>query len=150
MNKLKTIKGQSLFEVVVALGVVTMIIVAIIILATNSIRNTTYSRNKTLSSRYAQEAVEWLRNEREKGNSAFLLNIAVPIYCFDNLSWTNAGVCDADETIAGTILKREAYFSTSLLSGKNIVEAVVVVSWDDSQGYHEVRNTTNFTDTREK
>lgn len=142
-------KGQSLFEVVVALGVVTLITVGIIILATNSIRNSTFSKNKTLSSRYAQEAIEWMRAERDKDSSGFLGNVIVPRYCLDDLHWTNVGVC-VDEYIAGTNLTREVLFTTSLLSGKNITEVQVVVFWSDSQGYHEVRSTTSFADLREQ
>ena len=144
-------KGQSLFEVVIALGVVTLITVGIVILTINSIRNSTFSKNKTLASKYAQEAIEWVRGEREKNSSEFLDNVVYGggVYCLDDLSWTNVGVC-VDEYIAGTNLTREVLFTTSLLSGKNITEAQVVVSWDDSQGYHEARSTTSFADSREQ
>ena len=147
---MKVIKGQSLFEVVLALAVVTLITVAIVILSADSVRNSTFSKNKTLSSRYTQEAIEWLRNERDSDSSVFLTHVAVPTYCLDSLSWSNIGSCLSGEKVSGTTLTRQANFSSSVISGKNIVEAVVTVSWNDAQGYHEVRSTTNFSDTRQK
>lgn len=143
-------KGQSLFEVVMALAVVTLITVGIVILATNSIKNSTFSRNKTLSAKYAQEAIEWMRAERDKDISEFLNNVVIPVYCLDSLSWSNVDVCSSGEVISNTNLTREASFTTSLISGKNIIEAQVTVFWNDSQGYHEVRSTTSFADTREQ
>lgn len=142
--------GQSLFEVVLALAVVTLITVGIIILTTDSIKNSSFSKNKTLASRFAQEAIEWIRKERDKNFSTFLGHAAIPTYCFDTLTWSNIGPCSSSEKISGTILTREVDFTTYTVSGKNIVEALVVVSWSDSKGYHESRSSTNFNDLREK
>lgn len=135
---------------VVALGVVTLITVGIVILATDSIRNSTFSKNKTLASRYAQEVIEWLRQERDKSSSDFANYTVIPTYCFDNLSWSNIGPCGSDEFISNTNLTREVNFTSSLLSGKNLLEVLVVVSWSDSQGVHEARSTTNFADGRQQ
>lgn len=146
----RQVSGQSLFEVVLALAVVTLIMVGIVILAANSIRNSTFSKNKTLASKYAQEAIEWVRKERDDNNSLFITHVSVPNYCFSTLDWSNVGYCSSGEVIAGTLFQRQGDFSVSSVSGKNIVEALIVVSWSDSQGQHEVRTTTNFSDVREK
>lgn len=143
-------KGQSLFEVVLALGVVTLITVGIIILATDSIKNSSFSKNKTLASRFTQEAIEWVRNERDKNFSSFINRAIIPKYCFDTLSWSNVGPCSGSEQIPDTILTREVDLSTYTVSGKSIIEVLVVVSWNDSKGYHETRSSTNFSDIREK
>ena len=37
-----------------------------------------------------------------------------------------------------------------LSDGKNFIEAVVVVYWNDAQGYHEVRSSTSFSDWRQR
>ena len=148
-------KGQSLFEVVLALAIATIIIVAMVALAASAVRNSNFSKNKTLATRYSQEATEWLRGERDADFDAFFARAANPLYCLKSLSWTEAtiGGCSAGQEIADTVFKREVGFarSTIIVGGlpKNVVEAEVNVYWQDAQGVHEVRSVTNFTDWRE-
>lgn len=144
-------KGQSLFEIMLALAIATLIIVAIVVLTSNAIRNTTFSKNKTLAARHSQEATEWLRGERDTDFSAFEARAATPLYCLPSLSWSSAtvGACGAGQEIPDTIFKREVSFSTSVVNGKTLIEAGVQVFWSDAQGLHEIRSVTNFSDWRE-
>lgn len=145
--KYKYKKGQSLFEVVLAIAVVTLITVGIIILATNSIRNSTYSKNKTLASKYAQEGIEWVRDQRATDPTTFYTNVNVPTFCISDLTWDNPGSC-SDFYIGTTNLYREITFSVSDLNGKTSVYTVVTVYWDDSQGQHQAKAETTLVDTR--
>ena len=149
-KKNNNIKGQSMFEVVIALFIISMIIVGVVSLSTNSLANSIYSRNKSLSGRYSQEAIEWIRSEREKNYSNFVTYATTPTYCLDTLAWTNIGTCSSSEVIPNTIFTREASFTTYAVSGKNLVEVDVTTSWTDSRGYHEAKSVTNFGDIREK
>ena len=148
-------KGQSLFEIVLALAIATIIIVALVTLASSAVRSSTFSKNKTLATRYSQEATEWLRGERDTDFDAFFVRAATPLYCVKSLSWAEAtvGTCTNGQEITGTIYKREVGFvrSTVLVGGlpKNVVEAEIKVYWQDAQGIHEVKSVTNFTDWRE-
>lgn len=140
-------KGQSLFEVVLSLAVITLIIVTLILLASNSIRNATFSRNKTIATRNVQEALEWLRGERDEDFDAFSTRALTSRYCLPSLSWNDAiiGSCGADDLISGTPLKREIVFD--IVTPDNI-EVTILVYWEDAQGMHEVRSITNLTDWR--
>jgi len=141
-------KGQSLFEVVIAIGIIGVVITAVAILATNSIRNTTFSRNKSLATRYSQEAIEWLRGQRDTSWVTFHLNaVNSAIYCLDSLLWTNVGACGAGEVITDTILQRQVTFSNITATS---VTAAVAVFWSDSQGIHQVSTSTVYTDWRAK
>jgi len=145
---MKNQEGQSLFEVVLSLAVITVVIVALIILAYNSIRNANYSRNQTVATRHSQEAIEWLRGERDTDYDLFQLRaLTSDTYCFPSLSWTSAkiGGCADNDVIDGTILKREIFFT---IIGLTNIEVQVTVYWDDAQGLHEVRAITNYTDWR--
>lgn len=144
------IKGQSMFEVVIALFIIAMIIVGVVSLSTTSLSNSIFSRNKTLAGRYSQEAIEWLRSQREENTALFLTNTATSLYCLQTLSWTNVGACSSAEVILGTIFTREVVFDLSVVSSKNIIEADVTTSWSDSRGYHEAKSITNFSDIRQK
>lgn len=145
-------KGQSLFEVVVAIGISALIIVAVVSLVTNSIRNATFSKNKSLASKYAQDAIEWLRGQRDLNASTFQNNSLITNWCLSDLSWAHSAKCDPTvDFIGDTIFIRDLTFSTPPdPSGKTITYATVTVSWVDSQGTHSVISATEFTDWRER
>ncbi len=153
--KNKNYKGQSMFEMVLAIFIITMIIVAVVVLSTNSISNSLFSRNKTTANRYSQEAIEWLRSERDLDFENFKTN-AIGTYCLQNplssSTWSNTGACSSSEVIdTNSIFKRDVVFTTTAISAsQNAVQAVVTTRWDDSRGTHEAIITTNFTDIRER
>ena len=141
--------GQSLFEVLLAMLVIGVVIVALVALSTASIRNASFSKNKELSTRFSQDAIEWLRAERNGDWAAFATRAQNPTWCINANppSWPAlAGSCGTDEKISGSILTREVRFM--VIDAFNI-EAEVGVFWNDSQGFHEARTVTTFTDLRE-
>jgi len=152
----KLIKGQSMFEVLVAIFIITLITVGVIVVSTTSVANSTFSRNSTLAGRYAQEAIEWLRDEEATNTTLFkTTRVSQSRYCLDSLAWGNINACSANELIndttgADTVFGREVVLTSSQISGKNIIQAVVDVYWTDSKGTHHVSSTTNFSDIREK
>lgn len=148
---MKSESGQSLFEIILSLAITTLIIIALVALTATSIRNTTFSKNKTLASRYSQEATEWLRGERDTDFNAFNSRAATPLYCLPSLSWSSAsvGACPSGQEIANTLFRREVSFSSSVVNGKTLIQTGVRVYWSDAQGLHEVRSVTNFSDWRE-
>lgn len=147
---MKNQKGQSLFEVVLALGVITAICVGIVSLTVSAIRNAAFSKNKTLAGRFAQEATEWLRGERDNNFNLFETHAQTLLWCFSGLNWNKVGACGESDQISGTPLLRDVTFSTNLVSGKTVIDVSVKVYWDDAQGAHEVRSTTSFSDWRQR
>jgi len=140
-------KGQSLFEVVVALMLMGVVIIVLVSLAAVSIRTSTYSRNKNQASRYTQEALEWLRSQRDSNWDDFYANASTAYWCLADLNWSTAGSCGPSSTIAGTTFVRQMNLS---LVSEDEVDAKVTVYWDDSQGRHEVSSTTALTSWRLK
>jgi type II secretory pathway pseudopilin PulG len=55
--------GQTLIEVLIAIGVIGLIIVGILQASTISVKNSTSSQQMVLAARYATEASEWLRSQ---------------------------------------------------------------------------------------
>lgn len=147
-------KGQSLFEVVVAIAISALVIIAIVSLASNSIRNAAFSRNKNQAASLAQQLTEWLRIQRDTNIDTFITNVtpSPKTYCFSDLTWSRARLCGASDFVIGTSLfARQGVFTlTTSPQGKTVIEADITVSWTDSQGYHEVRSATNFTDWRQR
>lgn len=142
-------EGQGLFEVVLSLAVAALIIVAIVALATTAIRNASFSRNQSLATRYAQEAIEWLRGQRDEDWDAFATWALTPLWCLRSLSWADTviGSCGSSDFISGTIFKREISFT--IIDASNI-DTEVNVYWQDAQGLHETKTVTTFTDWREQ
>lgn len=144
-------KGQSLFEVVVAISISALMVTGIVILASNSIQNSSYSRDKTLASTYAQQATEWLRKERDQNYEVFaskaLYERSIDIYyCLDDLSWPNSpGWCSEGSFVEGSsIFTRVIKFPSCNPCNPDLVEAEVDVYWDDSKGNHNVISTTEL------
>lgn len=141
--------GQSLFEVVVALAISALVVISIVSLATNAVRNSTFSKNKSIASSYAQQLVEWLRGQRDQNITQFISYVSpsgsATSWCFPDLKWDKHSPCGGGDKI-GTIFLRQANFTTDA-SGK-IFRAEVVISWQDSQGEHKVVNSTDLSDWR--
>lgn len=135
-------EGQSLYEVVFALAVMVLIVVAIVGVAAISVRNSSYSSNRTLAERYAQEANEWLRQERDADWKAFLVRGPegqVKTYCMTGLSLVEkSGECN----IPGTVFYREA---TLTRVNKDNLSSSILVYWTDAKGSHEVKLNTTLT-----
>lgn len=159
----KIILGQSLFEVVIALAVISLLLVGLINVTTISVRNSSFSRNNTLANRYAQEAVEWFRGERDFNWVTFLAhatasNAHANTYCLDSLGWSDTGAC-VNEPIPTTPFTRQALFACYTNNGTvfvpacnvgniDTVEITVTVSWSDGQGAHNVTLPVQLTDWR--
>jgi Tfp pilus assembly protein PilV len=146
-------KGQSMFEVVFTLAIIALITSAMVLLATFSIKNATYSRNKTLATRYSQDTVEWLREQRDADWLIFYSHIPSNypqkncLISIETDTWPIWTTCGENDNISGTVFKRELEFPNK---SANSVTIKIIVSWMDSQGYHEVSSYTDFTDWKGK
>jgi type II secretory pathway pseudopilin PulG len=151
-------RGQSLFELVVAIGISALIIVVLVSLVGNALQNAAFARNETLAGNYAQQATEWLRGQRDSDTNTFEMHVSSSFdvaRCFNVLVWNGpVAACGLNETITDTPFVRQILFTSKnvLIDGvtKTIVEAEVTVSWTDSKGFHEVTNATDFSDWRQR
>lgn len=150
-QEMKVLSGQSLFEVVFAMAVASIVMIGIVSLAASSVRNSTFSRNNALATRYAQETSEWLRQLRDSQQwTTFSAKANAPgvNYCLQSLGsdLPSQGACSASDYIGGTPFIRETQLSLldSVTSG-DTVEAIISVNWSDAQGLHEVRTTAQYT-----
>lgn len=164
----KEARGQSMFELIFAIAIATLILTGIVSLAAVSVRNSTASRDNALANRFAQEVTEWLRRERDNNWTVFITNIngsATQTYCFDDspaLDWGKPNPCSAaDKITANWIYTRETSFNCfktnvaapppvflSVLCTDpdvDLVEVVTKVKWADPQGSHTVTHTTQLT-----
>jgi Tfp pilus assembly protein PilV len=126
-----TQSGQSLLEAVVAIGVVTVVLSALIAAISFSLANTQYSRNKAQATKYGQEAIEWLRSQRDAGWATFVSKAGAAaceshIYCLNGLTvFPAAGACAAG-AVFNAIFTRTA---TLTYQSADQVGVNVTVSW---------------------
>lgn len=151
---MKNNSGQSLFEIIIALAVATMIIVAIVTLAANSISNSIFSKNRSLATRFAQEATEWLRSQRDMSWDNLSTLADGSTYCLQDISSLGSlqlGSCSGSKFVTGsTNIKREVILESGTSGGKNIINVEIKVYWSDGKGDHEVKSSTTFSDWRQR
>ncbi len=135
-------RGQSLFEVVIAIGVISAVLIALIGLIVTTQRNTNVSKSNFESIKYAQELTEWLRGQRDTSWITFYNNTAVTTQCFNALTWGNGGTCNESTETLDTQFYREANFTRV---NANHIEVEIVVRWRDAQGDHSAKTTTVLT-----
>ena len=133
MNINKTKKGFSLIEVLVFTSVLGLFFVAAISVTTFNLKNMKIQEHKILATRYAEEAVEWLREEKEDDWSVFITRGSGGgnTYCLNSGSfdWT-AGSCETCSLGTPVIFKRELII-TNLGTPVDQVEGLVTVYWQD-------------------
>lgn len=150
-------KGQSLFELVVAIAISALMVVAMVSLAVNSIQNSNFSKNKARAATYAQQATEWLRGQRDNNIETFITEVEKATdpneRCFNSLPATISSLslfpCASNESIDGTPFQRYVIFSFGNDS-KTVITADVTVTWTDSGGAHEAASVTSFSDWRQR
>ncbi len=142
-------QGQTLVEIITAIAVVLLVLVALIIAVTNSLSNAQFSRNKAIALKYSQEVTEWLRDQRDQGWGAFYAYAgAAPggtTYCFTNLAWpASPGACAQTDVIidAFGLFRRNV---TLIQSAADRVQINVTVTWNETQRSPSVVITTYLT-----
>lgn len=124
-------KAFSLIEVLVFTSVLGLFFVAAVSVATFNLKNMKIQEHKILAVRYAEEGIEWAKQEKEDNWSIFITrgSGAGTTYCLNNsLSWNNSSAC-GDYGLS-TIYKRELLIKNSG-SPVNQVETTMTVSWQD-------------------
>jgi len=128
---MKKSSGQSLVEMIIAIGIVLIIIVALVAVTTISVRNASFSRNQSLATKYAQETIEKVRAYREQN------------------SWEDFQT-NCSNVISGISLPSpfSFYSGTGCTCGSDSCDVKVIVSWTDNKGTHKSELTTRLTKWR--
>lgn len=170
------LRGQTLFEVTIAVAVAVMVIISIVAAATVSVRNANFARNQAEATRFAQEALEWIRAQRDASTWEDFLNtvkfneyppaVNEISYCLPPiLSWDNdtprpdpTFCTNIDDDKIQKTFQRIATLERTVESGSGVVTSVraeVIVSWEeglrDPGGVprkHSARVATDFVKVR--
>jgi len=126
-KKIKT-SGQTLIEVLVALGIIAIIVTALTSVVVTSLGSSRYSKDQNLATQYAQEGLEIMRNLRDSDYVDFR-NIPSGSYCLDKNSTVLSPDCfsaNVDSFIRKVIITHDG-------CDIGVSRVEVSVSWNDSR-----------------
>ncbi len=120
-------QGQTLIEVLVALGLIGVVATALAGLVVISMGNTGYSKDQNLATQYSQEGIEIVRQKRDSDYPTF--RTFSGNYCLNG----GSSVLDPDCTTAnvGNFLRKVMITQDGCAS--NVAKVMVTVSWRDSK-----------------
>lgn len=141
------VSGQSLVEVVVALGVVVVLAVGLITASLVTQRASRSAQNNTQATKLVQENIEQIRVFRDrKGFTALSDGSCLTLDTINSnpLFWTLAACSGATatgelKTLGNLDFRRKIIISTPSVNKKQID---VTVQWNDSGGLQSVSNRT--------
>lgn len=149
-------KGQTLIEVVIAVGLIVMVLTTLVAGLTLGIRNNRVAKDQAVAKDYTRAAQEWLRSMRDQGGWETFASVlrshatgSTVRYCLrtlpDSLASFNsltAGTCGAGQTVDGRFT-RQAVITLTGGANPTKAEAVVTVTWVD--GTKTLTSTSTLT-----
>lgn len=149
LDSKREVRGFTLIEILIFTAIVSVFFVVAAAVSAFSLAIMKNNENKVYATHYAEEAIEWLRNEKETtGWITFSSRSNVTpgtSWCLNTLGWTS-GNCSGAYSL-GTGGKTFLRYVTLINSSGNI-SANVVVAWIDSGGsVHSVPVNTIFAQT---
>lgn len=140
--------GQTLLEVLVALGVGIFILTAMTSAILGSLANAQFSKNQNLATLYAQQGMEIVRDIRNTDWSNFYntyTSASPTTFCLPKGGTSpNSGSCLPADYIDG-FFKREIKFARDALDPINKIQVTATVSFTDSKGEHKSELVSVFT-----
>lgn len=124
MRFLKLSKGQSIIEVIVALSLVAIVVLALVRVTISSIQNSSFAKDQQIATQYAQEGIENARKLKEENEVEF---------------WSKNG---SEEEIINKFTRTVTY---TLIEGNQKMEVQVLVTWEDTKGTHQSDLSTYLT-----
>lgn len=131
--------GQTLAEVVVAIGVIVLLVTGLIVGTSVTLKASQHSKARSQAVQYAQEAVEMIRNIRDSGWSN-VRNYSGTTQCLNKAGeWmVKSGSCSAN---IDNFYTREVIFTWD----DPRMKVDIVVSWADGNKTYTAPISTYFT-----
>ncbi len=137
--------GQTMIEILIATAVVALVMTALMLGMTLSIKNTSQARYKTIATQLAQQGMEVFRRERAiNGFEVFASKLPSQVYCLNqdlpqNLDEFSGGTCQEIPSKGITFIREAAVTRPG-----DALRVVVTVSWEDSGVTRQVELVQEF------
>lgn len=142
-------KSFSLVEVLVFISVLGLFFTAAISVTTFNLQSMKIQEHKILATRFAEEGIEWVKDEKETDWSTFILRDTSgtgTTYCLNSLEddWGTLGDCGESYSLGSP-----AFFLRNLLiknTGNPVdqVDATITVSWKEGSDSKNVQIKSVF------
>lgn len=137
--------GFSLIEVLVFVSVISVFFVSAAAVVSIILRNMKVTEHKLIGTRYAEEAVEWLRSEKETDWNTFVTHAPLSTgteYCINTLTWSSA---TCTYTMDNLFKRTVSVSSQQSADGfKYQVNAEVLVEWQEAGKTYQIPIDTVF------
>ncbi len=134
-------KGQSLIEVVVAVGVVVLLVTGLIVGSTASMKGSEFSVAKSRALKYSQEGIELSRSLRDGSWATFAARSGLYCLAKDGI-WPASSSSSCPINIDGTFTRGVTFAWDGL---NNRMRVTSTVTWIDGNGTHNSQLETYFT-----
>jgi type II secretory pathway pseudopilin PulG len=132
-----SLRGQTLVEVLVALGAVAVVIASITVAVLTALNNAEFSRNQSTASQYAQAGLEIIRSMRYTDYPAFAA-LTFPNYCMaagctalNNTVGDQCGQQAVCQQNAGIFVRSVSFSSSAVECDGSATRVGVRVAWTD-------------------
>jgi type II secretory pathway pseudopilin PulG len=159
VGKLKTEKrksdaGQSLFEVIFAIGMSALILTGVVSLSSASVANVERTEARSFSSRFLQEAMDFLRDQRDRDwdNLKLRASTSGTTWCLPTLDWPTLPVAYEDDCVglsAYPAISRKVTLTLDDEFDPTEINAEIWIYWTDSMGFHKSSISTVYVNWRE-
>jgi type II secretory pathway pseudopilin PulG len=142
INHIINQKGQSLVEALIALGVATLVISAMVVAVVTSVNNADYSKYENQATHYAQQGIEILQQVSQSNWSLFSTTyvgancLGDPKLTTGQFNLTQLAICDSPKTVnVGTNFVRETNVTLGVngACGNDSYYGEVTVYWNDGK-----------------
>lgn len=136
--------GFSLVEVLIFVTILSLFFIVVAATTMSSLRTAKINERKILASRYAQEAAQWLKGQKESNWEAFVAysSSGGTNYCFNQTpitAWPSTGLCSDFTGLDPAIYKREVTLTSVDCSGTICqVNLAVSVRWQELEKTYSV------------
>jgi type II secretory pathway pseudopilin PulG len=124
-------KGQSLIEVLVALGIISLIVTTIASIVTSSLGNTQFSKDQNTATKYAQEGLEITRSARNSDYNAF--SVLNGTYCLAKSVTALGSVQGNCAANIDNYYIRKIQIELVPGCGNNVSKVIATVAWQDGK-----------------
>lgn len=139
-------KGFSLVEVLVFVTILSLFFVTALTVTTFNLRNLKIQEHKILATRYAEEGMEWVKQEKEDDWQNFTIHddSTGTTYCINVLNWNTSNsstLYDCNSYTLGNpvgIFNRSMVITNSAGPPVDQVSVVMTVSWMDNNMKQQV------------
>lgn len=139
-------RGVSLIEAVVTLGVVILLITGLVVGMTSSLQNAQTSKTRAIAIQYAQTALEIVRQERDLDWTTFASRDTTGIktdYCLGSSEQLSVLVDSTCTPFSGSFSRLVSF--TKNLTDPGQMDVVVTVSWIEGSTSKDITLKTKYT-----